>query len=406
MATTDTARAQTATEETERVARSYFDALAAGDRNAPRDWYAEDGVMAPTGQPERSKPEAIAYFEQLWAAIPDFKFEVVEVIAGEGRASVEWHITGTFAGPSSFQGFEPTGAPIDIRGVDIATVRDGKIARIDVYTDEMVIAQQLGVMPPPDAPVQQRVVQATNAKTRFGRKLGGWTGPDEVADGVWRVQGQPGRCSVYFLRDGDGVTQFDAGAKTMLPHVRSAAASLGGLKRVVLGHGHTDHRGTAPYLGVPVFCHPDEVVDAEGEGGWRYWDRSLKFLPPVQRQAHRLFHDKLWDGGPVKIDGTVSEGDDVAGFRVIHIPGHAPGLIALWRESDGVLLCSDAFYTLDMWGRDDEAHVPLEGYNFDTGQARESLRKLAALEPSIVFAGHGEPVRGDVRAQLEKAAAA
>ncbi len=52
----------------------------------------------------------------------------------------------------------------------------------------------------------------------------------------------------------------------------------------------------------------------------------------------------------MKIAGTVSEGDEVAGFKVIELPGHAPGLIALWRESDRLALVSDCFYTIDMWG--------------------------------------------------------
>ena len=43
------------------------------------------------------------------------------------------------------------------------------------------------------------------------------------------------------------------------------------------------------------------------------------------RQVHKLMHRYAWDGGPVQISGTVSEGDEIAGFRVIHLPGHAPG---------------------------------------------------------------------------------
>ena len=110
----------------------------------------------------------------------------------------------------------------------------------------------------------------------------------------------------------------------------------------------------------------------------------------------------------MKISDTVSEDDDVAGFRVVHLPGHAPGLIALWRESDRLVLSSDAFYTLDMLGRDDEPHLPIDGYNLDTEQARTSLRKLAALEPTAAYPGHAEPVKGEpaeVRAKLEAAAA-
>ena len=49
----------------------------------------------------------------------------------------------------------------------------------------------------------------------------------------------------------------------------------------------------------------------------------------------------------MKIAGTVAEGDEVAGFQVIHFPGHAPGLIGLWRESDRVALVSDVVYLVD-----------------------------------------------------------
>ena len=89
----------------------------------------------------------------------------------------------------------------------------------------------------------------------------------------------------------------------------------------------------------------------------------------------------------MKISGTLAEGDEIAGFRVVHLPGHAPGLIALWRESDRLALSSDCFYTIDMWGRDCDPHVPDPVYNFDTDQARASMRKLAALEPAAAWPG-------------------
>ena len=115
---------------------------------------------------------------------------------------------------------------------------------------------------------------------------------------------------------------------------------------------------------------------------------------------------KLWDGGPVTIDGTVEEGDDVSGFRVVHLPGHAPGLIALFRERDGLALTSDGFYTLDIQtGIHGAARVPHDAFNADTEQARASIRKLAQLTPTAAWPGHAEPLRGDVAAQLERAAA-
>ena len=48
--------------------------------------------------------------------------------------------------------------------------------------------------------------------------------------------------------------------------------------------------------------------------------------------------------------------------------------------------------------------VPHRAFNYDTEQARASIRKLAALEPAAAWPGHTEPVVGDVRTQLERAA--
>jgi glyoxylase-like metal-dependent hydrolase (beta-lactamase superfamily II) len=105
----------------------------------------------------------------------------------------------------------------------------------------------------------------------------------------------------------------------------------------------------------------------------------------------------------VQIAGTVSEGEEIAGFRVIELPGHAPGQIGLWRDSDRLALVSDCFYTLDMWGRDAEPHVPFGIYNYDTEQARASIRKVAELEPAAAWPGHAKPVTGDVRGALLRA---
>ena len=146
-----------------------------------------------------------------------------------------------------------------------------------------------------------------------------------MAEGVWVVQGQPGRCNVYLIEDEGGVTMFDAGARTMTRAVAAAGARARRDPRVVLGHGHTDHRGAAPGLGAPVLCHPEEVQDAEGSGGFRYWPEDLAGLPPRSARSSVLLHRFAWDGGPVKIAGTVDEGDEVAGFKVIDFPATRPG---------------------------------------------------------------------------------
>jgi hydroxyacylglutathione hydrolase len=173
----------------------------------------------------------------------------------------------------------------------------------------------------------------------------------------------------------------------------------------VLGHGDTDHRGSAPELSkvAPVVCHPDAVEQAEGSGGRDYWRVDL--LPPAIRLVHRFQHRFVWDGGPVTIPGTVSAGERIAGFEVVELAGHAPGQIGLWRAEDGVALVSDTVYLVNMLGRPAPAQVPEEAYNLDTAQARESLRRLAALRPRIVGVGHLGPMTGPtVVEELEAAA--
>jgi glyoxylase-like metal-dependent hydrolase (beta-lactamase superfamily II) len=235
---------------------------------------------------------------------------------------------------------------------------------------------------------------------------------ERVADGVWLLRGDLGKSmNIYFLEDGNGgVVQFDAGTKAMTKQARAAGEQLGGLKRIVLGHAHADHRGTAPGLGAPVYCHADDVADAESNASIApYMDLSQLPVAPVRWIYPFLL--RRWDGGAVKIDGTVAEGDEVAGFRVVHLPGHAPGLIGLWRESDRVALVSDVIYLIDSsaWlGRPlpaGEASVPHPAWAWDHAKAKESVRKLAALEPAVVGAGHAEPLRGEnLRETLERAA--
>jgi glyoxylase-like metal-dependent hydrolase (beta-lactamase superfamily II) len=342
-----------------------------------------------------------AFLGGLIAALPDLRFEVVETTVQQDRAAVRWRLRGTFVG-EPYMGIAATGAPLELEGVDVLIVRDGKIAENNAFSDGMTFAHQIGLLPPPESKAQQRVTKAFNAKTRIGRRLAG--APEEIADGVWLVRGGfPGKTmNVYLLRDGAGVLVFDGGVRAMVNQVAAAGAALGGITRLVLSHAHPDHRGIAARLGVPVSCHPADRADAGGDGGAHYFDFSKLDLHGRLLMPRLL---KTWDGGPVQIAGTVAEGDEVAGFRVVHLPGHAPGMIGLWRESDRVALTGDCFYTLDpQTGIKGKARVPHRAFNHDTEQARASIRKLAALEPAVAWPGHADALRGDVRAQLEQAA--
>jgi glyoxylase-like metal-dependent hydrolase (beta-lactamase superfamily II) len=324
------------------------------------------------------------------------------MVVQKDRAAVRWRATGTFCGETPVKGLEPNGARLDLEGTDVLQIADDLIVANDAFSDSMAFARQIGMMPPEGSSAEQRAFGMFNRASRVGTKLAG-DPAKEIADGVWIVRGGfPRSMNVYLLRDGDGVLVFDGGIRAMTKAVAAAGAKLGGITRLVLGHEHPDHRGIAPKLGVPVYCHPDGRADAETDGGMHYVDWS-KLQQPTRTWMPWML--KMWDGGPVEIAGTVAEGDDVAGFEVVHIPGHAPGQIALWRASDRLALVSDGFYTLDInTGRPGTPRLPHRAFNQDTEQAQASMRKLAALEPTAAWPGHAGPVTGDVRSQLEHAA--
>ena len=238
------------------------------------------------------------------------------------------------------------------------------------------------------------------------RRVGARRDLERVAAGVWLLRGgMPREMNVYLLEDdGGGVTLFDAGIQMMTGALKEVAEPLGGINRIVLGHADADHRGAAAGLDAPVFCHPDDKAAAESPDSLRTYHRLDRMAPHARFAYARLL--PLWDGGAVTVAGTVDEGDDVSGFKVIHLPGHAPGLIGLLREHDGLALTSDAFYTLDpqtvLHG---PPKVPHPAFNEDGWRARESLRKLADIGPAAAWPGHARPVTEDVPAQLRRAAA-
>ena len=231
-------------------------------------------------------------------------------------------------------------------------------------------------------------------------------GPEPIAEGVWVIRGGlRGGMSVFLVRDGGGVLAFDAGVASMTAQIDAAARTLGGLTRVVLGHGHADHRGAAAGLGAPVVCHPAAVAEAEGPPIPPYF-RLRRLAPPVA-----LFYRAVlprWGKKAPRITATVTAGEEVGdGFTAVLLDGHAPGQIALWRERDGLALTTDVFYTVEaQTGRNCAPRLPHPAFNQDEERARDAIRHLADMDPAQAWPGHAEPVTRNVRAQLRAAAIA
>jgi steroid delta-isomerase-like uncharacterized protein len=97
-----------------------------------------------------SRDEVVAWFRGFFDAVPDLHMEVEDVVVGgepgSERVTVRWHITGTFSG-KPYMGVEPTGRPIDLRGMDLIQIEDGRVAGNNVYYDQLAFARQIGMLP-------------------------------------------------------------------------------------------------------------------------------------------------------------------------------------------------------------------------------------------------------------------
>jgi predicted ester cyclase len=158
--------------KTAEVARSYFEAVGRQDVDAMEAHYEPGGGGPIHGLVDLKVGENYReWFGNLFRAFPDWKFEIINLVADGERAAVEWHATGTFSGDARFEGMEPNGASVDVQGCDMVTVRDGRISRIDAYSSGTEIARQLGALPPQGSIAERGMTGALNLKTRAAKAL-------------------------------------------------------------------------------------------------------------------------------------------------------------------------------------------------------------------------------------------
>jgi steroid delta-isomerase-like uncharacterized protein len=165
----------------EQHARSYLDAIASRDVEAIGAHWREDGVedLVPIG-PLRGREEIKNFFRDTFAAMPDAETKLVRVVADDRHAAVEWRMTGVFNG-APFQGIDPTGKVMDVRGLDVMEIQDGEIVSNTAYFDNMAFARQIGMMPAQDSSAERAMKSAFNALTKARRAIAERSGGAEGA---------------------------------------------------------------------------------------------------------------------------------------------------------------------------------------------------------------------------------
>jgi predicted ester cyclase len=146
-----------------------FEQLNRRDVTALKQVWDDDTVERFPDRTCRGVDEIGAYFENAFAALPDWHMEVVAVAEHGDDVFVHWHLTGTHQGP--LLGIEPTGKPIALDGMDHFVVRDAKVVTNFVVFDQMQYARQLGMMPPDGSAADKAMKAAFNVRTRLGRRV-------------------------------------------------------------------------------------------------------------------------------------------------------------------------------------------------------------------------------------------
>ena len=219
----------------------------------------------------------------------------------------------------------------------------------------------------------------------------------------------PGHVHCYLLPGEDGWTLVDTGLGLPDAEARWEPVLRGldaPIARIVVTHFHPDHAGggedAQELTGAKVLQGRADYEQSERVWGREDWSERLAdylrengLLKPIAdelRHESRTFGPFIrWARDPQLLD----EGDEVDGWRVLELPGHADGHICLLR--DGILVAGDHLLgeitpTVGLYP--DSRPDPLGDY-------LASLQRTIELAPELALPGHGEPIRDPVQRARE-----
>lgn len=149
------------------------------DLSDPSKYWSEESVdhFQPLGATVRGPEELKAWFEAQFAAIPDWRMKIENVVDdGAGQVVVQWTAHGTFSG-APWVGLQPTGRRVIFYGCDVVKMApDGRIGTLIAYFDGAAFARQVGMLPPAGSAGDRVVTKAFNGLTRLRRLIGGSKG--------------------------------------------------------------------------------------------------------------------------------------------------------------------------------------------------------------------------------------
>jgi glyoxylase-like metal-dependent hydrolase (beta-lactamase superfamily II) len=208
----------------------------------------------------------------------------------------------------------------------------------------------------------------------------------ELKQGIHRFEGIPG-VNCYWATSDEGVVLIDTGnpktEKKILSQLEMAGKSPGDVKFIIITHADIDHAGSAAALkrltGAKLAIHEADAGKVKGEEPFKEARGILGVLFKIMMRFVR-FHR-------VEPDMLLKDGDEIAGFSVIHTPGHTEGSIMLYRPGQ-VLITGDTL----LCNRKGQPRGPIKAFTLDMHQAWKSLGRLSDLSFEMMLPGHGKPM--------------
>ena len=128
----------------------YVELYNAGDLDGVMDLYAEDSVQLMTDGTFEGRSAIHDRLARELAAFSDVAHRYVSYVEQDDAFADEWVFAGTHTGPLVLpDGTElpPTGKRVEVKGMELVRVRDGKIVVDNLYYDNLAVAAQLGLLP-------------------------------------------------------------------------------------------------------------------------------------------------------------------------------------------------------------------------------------------------------------------
>jgi hydroxyacylglutathione hydrolase len=206
----------------------------------------------------------------------------------------------------------------------------------------------------------------------------------QLADDVYMLKGfPPNVINVYVVGD----VLIDAATRQAEKRIFKQIEGRR-INAHALTHVHPDHQGCSHVvcerLGIPLWCGQDDVPAMETTGS---------VVGSKVPASMKRIQERFWVGPPHPVSRVLREGDEVAGFTVLDTPGHTRGHISFWRESDRVLILGDVINDMNLMTGIPGLNQPPALFTSDPVRNRASIRRVAALRPSLALFGHGAPLR-------------